>query len=286
MPTAATKITHSILLTGPSGAGKSYFARKALEAVGSGMVLASPIDELDSYLGLEAPRFLFKAIDDHGYTPSLKGTEGGIGAPGGSKEGIYWLRARYAEIADDVKNGKPPRYGALVLDTISAMGTLAQNAAMAQYSLTEPPPAMSPGGAAFYTFMRMRQEELLRLARAFRGFGVHLIALSHEVDTEVGEEKIAKTTPGKTRMQIPALPGGLKTIVSSYFSTVLHAGVMPGQNDTRLHYVQWKPDPKRATKNRFGDLDPNDKIRNDWTVVVGKIEEAAARRLNPSPAAT
>lgn len=277
----SVKLTHSILLTGPSGAGKSTFLRKALEAEGSGAVLASPMDELDSYFGLEEPKYLLKSIDDHGYTPSLKDA-GGIGSPTGSKEGIYWLRQRYAEVAEDVKGGKPPRYAVLGLDTVSAFGTLAQNAAMFQYSKTEPPAAMSPDGAAFYTFLRMRQEEMLRLARAFRGFGVHLIALSHEVDTEVGEEKMAKTLPGKTKMHMPAVPGAFRLALPSFFSTVLHAGVAAGANDSRIHYVQWKPDPKRATKNRFGDLDTNDKLKNDWLTVKGKIEEAANNKLGGS----
>jgi len=42
---------------------------------------------------------------------------------------------------------------------------------MAKYGRNEPPAAMSPDGAAFYTYLRQRQEEILRLARAFRGFG-------------------------------------------------------------------------------------------------------------------
>src|SRR5574342_248968 len=113
-------LTHSILLTGPSGAGKSSFLRKALEAEGSGAVLASPGDELDSYYGLlENAKYSFKAIDDGLYTPSVKDN---IGVPTGLKEGLIWLKQKYVEVMEDVKGNKAPRYAVLGLDTVSAMG--------------------------------------------------------------------------------------------------------------------------------------------------------------------
>lgn len=280
-----TKLTHSILLTGPSGAGKSTFARGALVAEGSGLVVASPLDELDSYYGLEMPRYNMRHFEDSSYLPSESSAEL-IGAPTGLRDAVRWLRLRYAEVAADVAAGKPSRYAVLVLDTVSAVGTLAINASMHKYGRNEPPAAMSPDGAAFYTYLRQRQEELLRLARAFRGFGVHLIALSHVVETEVKDTAIAKVTEGASRMNMPAVPGAFRAALPSFFSTVLYAGVIPGADNKRVHYVQWKADPKRPTKNRFGDLDTNDRIRNDWVSVKAKIEEAAAKRLNPSPITT
>lgn len=272
------QLTHSILLTGPSGAGKSSFLRRALEHYGSGMVLASPLDELDSYYGLDPEKFITKSIDDPTYTPSLKDSPG---EATGLREGVDWLKRRYVEFLADQKAGKPPRYAVLGLDTVSAMGALATNAAMAAYGKHEPPPALSPDGAAFYTKLRNYQEELLRLARAFRGFGVHLIALSHEIASDVGDDKVTKEVVGdKIRMHLPAVPGAFRTALPGFFSTVLHAGVMAGAKGTRIHYVQWKPDPKRATKNRFGDLSKDDKLVNDFPLVAKKIEETALARLN------
>jgi len=264
-------------LTGPSGAGKSTFARGALVAAGSGLVLASPLDELDSYFGLEAPSYVFKSFDDAGYLPSESADN--IGQPTGLRDAVRWLRLRYAEVAEDAAAGKPPRYKVLVIDTVSAMGILAVNAAMAKYGRNEPPAAMSPDGAAFYTYLRQRQEELLRLARAFRGFGTHLIALSHVVETDVKETVIAKVVEGQSRMNMPAVPGAFRAALPSFFSTVLYAGVVPGKEGKPLHYVQWKADPKRPTKNRFGDLDVNDRIKNDWLTVTEKIEAAAVAKL-------
>lgn len=272
------KLTHSILLTGPSGAGKSTFARGALVAEGSGLVLASPLDELDSYYGLEMPAYNMRHFEDSTYLPS-ESTADLIGQPTGLRDAIRWLRLRYAEVAEDFKNGKPSRYAVLVLDTVSAFGTLATNTAMAKYGRNEPPAAMSPDGAAFYTYLRQRQEELLRLARAFRGFGVHLIALSHVVETDVKDTSVAKVTEGASRMNMPAVPGAFRAALPSFFSTVLYAGVMPGNNNSRVHYVQWRADPKRPTKNRFGDLATNDRIKNDWLSVKTAIEQAAQRRL-------
>lgn len=269
------KLVHSILLTGPSGVGKSSFARSALVAEGSGLVLASPLDELDSYYGLEPPKYVFGHFDDSDYLPS----DLNVGEPTGLRDAVRWLRLRYAEVAEDFKAGKPPRFAVLVIDTVSALGTLATNAAMKKYGRNEPPAAMSPDGAAFYTYLRQRQEELLRLARAFRGFGVHLIALSHVTETEVKDTVIAKATEGASRMNMPAVPGAFRSALPSFFSTVLYAGVVPTKDGKRLHYVQWKSDPKRPTKNRFGDLDTNDRIANDWSTVKSKIEAAAAVKL-------
>src|SRR2546428_10714118 len=121
------RLTHSILLTGPSGAGKSSFANKSLRSEGSGLVLASPIDELDSYLGLEPPSYLLKAIDDQDYLPSAE--QDRRGSPLGLTTGVRWLRDRYGEVKSDAEAGKPSRYAVLVLDTVSAVGSLAQNAA-------------------------------------------------------------------------------------------------------------------------------------------------------------
>lgn len=282
----APPLTNSILLTGPSGAGKSSFARSALVTEGSGMVLASPADELDTYFGLDPARYIFKSVDDAMYMPSLKGVAGmEVGEPTGLKEAVYWLRKRYAELASDVEAGKPPRYKVLVMDTVSAMGILASNASMFNFKHTTPPAAMSPDGAAYYTLLRMKQEELLRAARAFRGFGVHLLALSHETETDVGDEKVAKEIEGKSRMHMPAVPGAFRVALPSFFSTVLHAGVTKsGAKGTRQHYLQWGADPKRPTKNRFGALDTKDKIvidgeSNGYAMVKERILAAAMKKV-------
>jgi hypothetical protein len=271
-------LVQSILLLGPSGIGKSTFARGAMVAEGGGLVVASPLDELDSYYGLTGPTYAMNHFDDSTYMPSMDKGERGV--PTGLGDIIKWLMKRFLEVKADVETGKPPRYPVLVLDTVSAMGIMATNAAMAKYGHDELPPAMSPDGAAFYTYLRQRQEEVLRLARAFRGYGVHLIALCHVTESDVKDTAVAKVVEANTKMNMPAVPGAFKAVLPSFFSTVLYAGVTNGDKGARYHYAQWKADNKRPTKNRYGALDTSDRIDLTWSTVKAKIEKAAQRRID------
>jgi len=279
----ASKLILSVLIAGPSGVGKSTLLRRALVAEGSGLVLAAPNDELDSYYGLELPKYDLKAVDDSEYLPSLEKT----GQPTGLRDAVRWLSAKLTEVATDFKAGKAPRYAILGIDTISQLGQLAHNAAMVKYGRTEPPPAMSPDGAAFYTYLRQRQQELMRVARQFRAYGVHLIALSHVTETDVAEHNVAKDLPGKTKMHVPNVPGGFKLELPSLFSVVLSAGILskeageklklPISAEGRSHFVRWAADPKRVTKSRLGPLGQQ-VLPNDWKIVKAAIEAAAAKQ--------
>lgn len=277
----ANQLTHSILLMAPSGSGKSTFARGALEAYGSGLVVACPLDELDSYYGLTGPSYLSSHFDDSLYLPSLKDGSKATGL----KDAVLWLKDRYMEMLADFKAGKAPKYAVLVVDTVSAFGTLATNATLDKYSFDKPPAAMSPDGSAYYTYLRNRQEELMRLARAFRGFGVHLVVLCHVNEKDVGETSVAKVEQGKTRMFVPALPGAFSNALPSFFSTVLYGGIMPGPKNTKVHYIQWKADVNKATKNRFGSLGTQDRLampddpKEAWEKVTTAIEAAADAKL-------
>lgn len=270
-----SKLVHSILLMAPSGSGKSTFARGACEVEGSGLVLACPQDELDSYYGLEEPRYKFGHFDDGLYLPSA-----GVKMAKGLTDAIVWLKERYEAVAAG-KEG----YGVLVVDTVSAFGTLATNATMSKFGYDKPPAAISPEGSAYYTYLRNRQEELMRLARAFRGFGTHLVALCHVNEKDVGEVTIAKMEQGKTRMQVPAVPGAFNAALPGFFSTVLYGGIMKGKNNDKVHYVQWKGDVNHGAKNRFGDLGTQDRLsmpnnpREAWLKVTNAIEKAAMAKL-------
>lgn len=269
-------IVASCLVTGPPGVGKSTLAYKALKTEGSGLVLACPLDELDSYVDLQDnPNYLLHSIDDTQYLPSL-----GLGQPHGFKDGAKWLAERYAEAAAAHAQGKR-KWAVLVIDTQSAISMgLVMNYALYTFKIDRPPPAISPEGAAFYTFLRNKQEEFLRLVRGFRAFGTHVIVLSHVRESNVGETSIGKVEEGKTQMYVPALPGSMKEAISGFFSTVLYAGIQRSSATGGVEfYLQWEGDGKKATKNRFGPLDAKAKrIKNDWVLLKERIAAAAAAR--------
>jgi len=266
------QFTHSILVTGASGVGKSTLMRRMLEAYGSGAVVCAPgSDERDSYLGLDAPHYTFGEFDDVTFQPNLNEW-----AADGHHTMCRWLQRVYLECAKDVEDGKPPRYAVLATDTISAVGRLGFNASMAKYKKTEPPAAQSPDGAAFYTHLRMTQESGVRLMRAIRGLGVHWIAAAHPTESQVTEMLKTQADPSASKI-IPDIPGGFKNQLPSYFSTVLHMGIMNAQGGKRVHYLQWRGDPKRVTKSRFGPLSDNEYLQADWPTVDAAIRAAALR---------
>lgn len=266
------QLTHSILLTGASGVGKSTLMRRMLECYKSGAVVLAPgSDERDSYLGLDGPAYVFGAFDDIMFQPSLSQWDAS-----GHRDMVRWLQKVYLECADDVKNGKPPRYAVLAIDTLSAVGRLAYNATMAKYQRTEPPAAQSPDGAAFYTNLRITLESGVRLMRAIRGLGVHWIAAAHPAESQVTEILKTQADPSASKI-IPDLPGGFKNQLPAYFNVVFNCGIMNAQGGKRAHYLQWRGDPKRVTKSRFGPLSENEYLPADWAVVDAAIRAAAER---------
>jgi hypothetical protein len=161
---------------------------------------------------------------------------------------------------------------------------MATNASLNKFGMDKPPAAMSPDGAAYYTYLRMQQENLLRVVRAFKGYGVHVIVLCHVGEGEVGDTSIARETEGaKIKMHVPLVPGAFKHVLPSYFSTVLSAGIAKDKTGNRVHYLQWKADAKKMTKSRLGDLNETGKIvvprEGSWELVKGMIEDAALKRV-------
>jgi AAA domain-containing protein len=247
-------LIQSLLIAGPTGIGKSTFARGALIVEGGGLVCAMPgHDELDSYEGV--PNVTKEGFDDTEYVPTVDPKS----KPNGLRDALTWLGERLREVQADKKAGVPTRYPVVVMDTISAAGQLASNMTLSKFNLTAPPAAISPDGASFYGYLRSRQEEFLRAIRAFRGYGCHVICLTHVGDTEVGADKVAKTSDIKSRMQAPLVPGAFKLAMPSYFSTVLSMGVTKGEKG-RQHYLLWEPNETRITKSRLGSLGKSGRI--------------------------
>lgn len=264
-------LIQSVCVTGPSGVGKSTFARSAILHEGSGLVVACPgSDELDSYVGLENCRTAW--FDDLGGN--------GLG------ELRDFLRATLEEVATAYKEKKEPPFRVAVFDTISGAGQLAMTATLRKFNKDHPPPALSPDGAAFYGYLRNLQEQVLSYFRAMKGYGVHVIGLSHIGEGEVTDANVAKENEGKVKVFTPLVPGSFKQVLPARFSTVLAAGIGVDKDKKRVHYLQWKADGKKLTKSRLGDLadkpyivvGPND----GWQTVKEAVENAAGVRAGVS----
>lgn len=264
--------TNSVLFTGASGAGKSTLLRGALEYYGSGLVIMAPgDDEIDSYIGVSGDGYQFKGFDDVLFHPESKEWNAT-----GHSDMVAWLKQRYTEVKSDVDSGKEPRYKVLAVDTVSAIGRLAYNATLAKFKYTEPPPSISPTGASFYGYLRITLESGIRLQRAIRGLGVHWIVASHPTEADV--TPIQALGAAKSKI-MPDLPGGLKNVLPSYFTTVLDVGI----GTSGKHYVQWAGDPKRVTKSRLGPLSATGKIelpvgsKAAWATIASALDSARAK---------
>jgi len=254
---------HSVLLLGPSGAGKSTLARSALLHEGGGAVLIAPgVDELSSYVelvGLEGYQLL--AVDDPGWLPSIRETKAeGFG------QAMVFLKGLV-----QASSNPPP---VLVVDTISAIAQLAVNHTMKRLGMLEAPKAMSPEGAAYYTGLRNAMEDFMRLVRACRARGMHVICVSHVTEKE--QSMTAMAGQVSRTVHVPLIPGSYREILPAAFDVVLHAGVNPASKDLR-YYVQWIPDPKRVTKSRVGDLGAA-QLPNDWPTLRAAIDSALTTR--------
>lgn len=275
-----TNVVHSILLLGPSGTGKSSLAASAAAALGGAAIALAPGDnERNSYVHLldhgDNSRYMAQGFNDADFLPSI----GELQATG-HKQLIMWLRGLYKLIQEDVKAGKPPRFPLLILDTFSAMATLGYNATLSKFGKSEAPKARGDEGAPFYGTLKSKLEEIMRLAEAIRGLGVHLIVISHVAEREnVSEAANAITS---SRMIVPAIPGGFRDTFASLFDGVFYTGVIAVTGKPPAYYLQWRGDPKRPTKSRLGSLGTGDKVANDWLSLTTALEASVAARITPA----
>jgi hypothetical protein len=270
-------LVQSILLTGASGTGKSTLIRGALEHYGSGLVLLAPgKDEIDSYVGLEEPKYCFGAFDDLDFNPQAKEW-----TANGHLDAVKWLQQRRKELESDLAAGRELRYRVLGVDTISALARLAYNATLAHFKRDTPPPAQSPDGAAFYGHLRITLEQSARGMRALRGLGLHWLVAAHPTEAEATPMQQTAGAPSSSKI-MPDIPGGFKNQLPSFFTTVLDVNI----GTDKKHYVRWEGDPKRVTKSRLGPLSATGKIelpigaKAAWEVVGTAIEKAMAKLVS------
>lgn len=278
----------TLLLLGAPGSGKSTLARQALIAEGSGLIALAPgLDELASYRQVSGnAAYRVRGFDDPDFYPaagSLKAT--------GYDELLAWLRGVYASLKAAADKSEPLTYKVLVTDTFNAMSTLAMNKTLSHMGVTEPPPAMSPTGAAYWGYQRNLQEALMRACRAIRGMGLHWIATCHVVEKEMKETSVANPDHAegmKKSGMVPAISGGFRDVMAGGFDLVLHCGVTraagtpaaggkPATEGKPLHYLQWQPSSKRPTKSRYGSLSEHARIPASWVKLQELIAAADAK---------
>jgi energy-coupling factor transporter ATP-binding protein EcfA2 len=267
----------TVLLLGAPGSGKSTLARQALQAEGSGLIALAPgMDEAASYRQLAGNElYRVRGFDDPEFYPaagSMKAT--------GYDELLAWLRGVYASLRAAAEKNEPLPYRVLVTDTFNAMSTLAMNKTFVHIGVTEPPPAMSPNGAAFWGYQRQLQEALMRACRAIRGMGLHWIATCHIAEKELKETAVANPDQmegKKASGMVPAISGGFRDVLAAGFDLVLHTGVVrPDATKPPVHYLQWQPSSKRPTKSRYGALADSGRIAADWRKLRERIAAADA----------
>lgn len=265
----------TILLLGPPGSGKSTLARQALRAGGSGLIALAPgMDEYTSYREFgDNPAYKIVGFDDAEFYPMA-----GSRVATGYTTLLGWLRGVHKTLSEEKAKGEALRFNWLVTDTFSSMTTLAMNQTLAHIGVDEPPPAMSPSGAAFWGYQRNLCEALMRACRSIRGLGVGWIATCHVTEKEMKETSVANPDHAEGTKKhgiVPAISGGFRDVVAGGFDAVLHTGVLRTAPDKPpTHYVQWQPSGRRPTKSRYGALGNGARIAANWGKLAEMMEKA------------
>lgn len=270
-----TQVTpgRSYLLMGPPGSGKSTMGRQALEAKGNGLIALAPgMEEFASYRKFHnRDGYIIEGFDDPDFFPTMGSTK-----VEGYDKMLGWLRGVRAALQKRLDANEPLPYTLLVTDTFNQFAGLAMNKTLNHLGVTEPPPAMSPSGAAFWGYQRQLCDQLMRACRTIKGMGLDWIAMSHVSEKEMKESSIAQPDRAEDTKQnkvglVPAVSGGFRDVMAGGFDLVLHCGALR-QNGKPVHYLKWMPSDRRPTKNRYGALAEADKIKADWNELQTRLE--------------
>lgn len=270
-------ISHALLDIGPSGSGKSHLAKSALDYYGSGVVvLARGMDELNSYYPLfeDKEHYDFAGFDDPDFQVVLGKSGGGLNAHGAA-DVVRYLGATYTRLKAEYDSlGEVRSRKVLVVDTGSALGSLAMNAALAKFGYEEPPPVIGERGYPFFSYLMAVQQGIFSKMRAIRGLGVHWIVTAQAAEKQITEGQ-AVANEGMLKKQImAAFPGGFRDVVQQFFDLVVQSQVIPIAGKPPMHRLLWTPDPRRVTKSRWGDLGALN-LPNEWLAILPKLDELA-----------
>lgn len=265
---------HSHLLIATPGSGKSHFAATAIEALGGGVVFMAPgDDERNSYVRYNPETTVFYGFDDPDFNPVLGQWET-------QGYGRLMKQAKIVRdaLTEDRAAGKPPRWPVVVTDTLSAMlDNLAWNETLKKFATTTAPPAISPDGNSFYSYLKGVQESIVRQFRAIKALGVHWIATAHQKEKEQRADLlVANATTagieGKVKFLSPLIPGSMSDKLAGAFDLVSYVKIGKDKDGKTVHYLQLDSDPRRMSKAREG-LKVTGNVANNWPALVSRIQK-------------
>lgn len=269
MANSSLKPGHTLVVLGPSGAGKSTLLRTALEHEGAGVALLAPgDDEWDSYESLaDDESYHIEGFDDPDFLPAIGRFEAN-----GQKHLVERLYQVYNANRKSLEEGDELKYPVVCIDTWTGVDQLCVNVGLAKIRQSTMPKARGDKGSIVYGTVKQKHQEVLRIARAVRALGAHLLVACHVVEREA-EEALAGAP--STPVQMPALTGSFRDQFLAAFNLGLHANVNQDPSAKHRHYVQWLSDPKRLTKSRYPKpISKHDQLPNDWRELKPLLERA------------
>lgn len=274
---------HSIVAIGPSGAGKSWLLRSALEYHGAGVALLAPgEDEWDSYQDLlddEQGPYVIEGFDDPRFLPNA-----GSWRADGQQELVKRLYQLYNANRKALESEGRLRYPVLCIDTWTGVDELCVNCGLAEAHLATMPKAISDKGGVVYGTLKVKHQEVMRIARANRGLGAHLLVGVHVIEKEA---ETALAEAGSQQVYMPAITGSFRDSFLKAFNLGLHVGVSNDPASRYRHYVQWVSDPKRLTKSRYRKrLSEQDTLPNEWSELYPLLEKARGNEVGRAGAAS
>ncbi|KKK55304.1 hypothetical protein LCGC14_3075890 [marine sediment metagenome] len=254
------KVGHAVFCLGPSGTGKSSFARSAMLYEGSGLILSAPgVDEFASYE-------MFKG--ELGYK---------LHAMGKVAEAQKWLLETFKLSKAHLAEHGKPLFKVLTYDTLSGIDQQIRQGRLKTSYGGIPPKARTGDGADFYMGVQYDWERLMSLGRAHRGLGTHFIGLCHGKIRPKTETEMISTGTEAGDIVTPMLTGTSREAIPGAFDLCVHTTIKMVKGEPK-HVMQWKADPTKVTKSRYGSLADNKFIPNDWAPLCEVIDKANAVR--------
>ena len=247
---------HSAFVIGPSGTGKSSLARDALIVEGSGIVVSAPgDDERASYVEFD---------DEQDY--EVQGFNDVVSMRA-------WLGALLQKNMAHYREHQTPLHKLVVYDTMSGMDQLIRHSNLKRMNLKKPPKARSADGADFYLGVQYDWENIMAVARSLRGFGTHWLGLCHVKMRAPTDTAVKGSGLDAPEQVMPMITGSSRDAIPAAFDLMMHTTIVNVKGVERF-VMQWKSDPKKVAKSRFGDLADNRVIPNEWTPLLKCIDHA------------